>query len=182
MNTFAKAGRNVLSLFFAKKEIFSTTRYEEMGMVRVLPRKVIISKEPIDLEKEYMAHMVGSLGRENNYKIFLWNAELVLNEIILVSNEYEGKLIELMIELMAESTISTPTHIVIAEKKEWDDFSELDFNLGKSRDKAQQYSQEEVTIYSLNEKQKQIITSSVEYAKWGEDVDEEDFNKRTCRF
>src|SRR5689334_3524042 len=114
MNTFAKVGRIALEHLFLKKEIFGTTRYENMGMVTVLPRIVTISKEPINLYKEYLGHMVGTLGRERNFKIFIWSVELGLTEIMLLPDENEGQLHNLLFRFVKGNI----THVVIAEKEE----------------------------------------------------------------
>ncbi len=173
MNTYAKAGRIVLSLYFAKKEkIFSTDEFEQMGMVRVLPRKVIVAKEPIDLEKEYLAHMVQTLGREHDYKIFFYDVaqlEFPIEEIELISNEREGRLIDLMVW----GYLDTPTHIVIAEKKSWQDDCENDEDY---------YSQEEITIYSLTEEQKQFIESSIVSYIASQFESKEDFTSNHLEF
>lgn len=162
MRTFAKAGRiALLHLFEGKKVIFNTTRYEEMGIVRVLPRKVYISKEVIDLEKEYLGHMVGVLGRENNYKIFFWGVEMGLTEILLVSDENEGKLSDLLCKFVG----GTITHIVIAEKEEWDspwgDWKTRKEFAEKGVDMSQPCSMERVTIYSLTEEQKGHLANRI---------------------
>lgn len=166
MNTFAKIGRiALLRLFTNKEKIFTTTRYEEMGMVKVLLRKVSTAKEQIDLEEEYLGHMVATLGREKNYKIFFWSVELGLTEILLRSHRNEGRLLDLLCRIAG----GTFTHVVVAEKREWDDYTELDFHLGKNRDNAQKFAQEEITIYSLTKEQKADIANHIH--KFGCDPD-----------
>jgi len=162
MKTFAKTGRDALLHLFAKKEIFRSSRYEEMDIVRTYPRVITLSKKPINLEQEYLAHMIGVLGREKNHKIFLWNVEAGLNEIKLESDENEGKLID----LITLSTSNLPTHIVVAEKEEWNDSSmvpwDLKLRLAKNNtEMAQPCSVERITIYSLIEIQKQEIAQNI---------------------
>ncbi|HUC88714.1 MAG TPA: hypothetical protein VMR49_01650 [Candidatus Paceibacterota bacterium] len=174
MNTFAKAGRIALSHLFTKKELFTTTRYEEMGMVTVFPREVAMSKYPIDLEEEYLGHMVGTLGREKNYKIFFWSVEMGLTEILLVSGENEGKLSDLLCRF-AEGTI---THIVIAEKYEWDSSSRVEWELRKNKENSNAINQcviEKVSVYSMTEEQKRYITGRIHNEELDQFESEEEF-------
>lgn len=163
MKTFAKTGRDALSHLFAKREIFSSSRYEDLEMVKTYPRVVTVSKKPINLEQEYLAHMVGVLDREKNYKIFLWNVESGLKEVQLESDENEGKLIN----LITDSEYLDPTHIVIAEKEEWTDSSSFPWDVKlklaeNDVEAGQPCSVERVNIYSLNEEQKREISEKMQ--------------------
>lgn len=150
MNTFSKAGKaDLLNLFRRKKEIFTTTRYEDMGMVQVFPRIVEVSKDPVDLEREYLGCITNAYGRQNHYKIFIWAVELPLIEIILVPHENEGRLID----LINRFAVGPITHVIIAEKKEGDSGISLDSRV----DKTQSYSQEHIQIFSLIDAQKKWI-------------------------
>lgn len=159
MNTFAKAGRIALShLFRKKKEVFPTNRYEEMGMMKVLPREVFTSDEPIELEKEYLAHVVGALGREKDYKIFFWSVETGLTEILLVSSENEGKLSD----LICRFTEGPITHVIVAQKRMYDADEECyEVDDGNYNDDSFILVQEKIIIYSLTEKQKQYISNRI---------------------
>lgn len=175
MNTFAKTGRiALLHLFNKKEEIFKTTRYEEMGMVTVFPREVAMSKFPIDLEEEYLGHMVCTLGREKNYKIFFWSVEMGLTEILLVSGENEGKLSDLLCRF-AEGTI---THIVIAEKYEWDSSSRVEWELRKNKENSNAINPcviDKVMIYSLTDEQKRSIADRIHNEELDQFENAEDF-------
>ncbi|HBA36855.1 TPA: hypothetical protein DCZ15_03195 [Candidatus Falkowbacteria bacterium] len=158
MKTFAGIGRDALSHLFTKKKIFSFSVDEKQGIVRIYPRVITISKKPIDLGREYLAYMVGIANREKNHKIFLWDIELGLNEIQLTANENEGKLIDLIIRTQS----ITPTHVVIAEKEEWNDSPMFQWDVKlefakRGVELAQPCSVERITIYSLNDGQKQAI-------------------------
>ncbi len=172
-NTLAKRGKQLLMVYFSKKEIFVTTRYEEMGMINVLPRKLSISSQPIDLEKVYKGHMVATLGRENNYIIFTWSTEFGLTQIKPVADEVEGSLIDLI--SWNARLYEVPSHIIITQKKEWDDFTEIEFQLGKNRDNANRYSQEEITIYSCTAEQQQFIWNSIDSEIESRSETEQDF-------
>ena len=172
MNTFAKTGRIALLHLFNKKEkIFKITRYEEVGMVTLFPREVSMCAFSIDLEKEYLGHMVGTLGREKNYKIFFWSVEMGLTEILLVSDENEGKLSDLLCRF-AEGTI---THVVIAEKYEWDSSSGIEWHLNENPNDDHHCSIEGVVIYSLTEEQKRYITDRIHNEELDQFESAEDF-------
>ncbi|MCC6198793.1 hypothetical protein IT401_01085 [Candidatus Nomurabacteria bacterium] len=171
MNTFAKVGRIALSHLFSKKVIFGTTRYEDMGMVNVGARSVTTSSEPVILEKEYLGCVSNAYGRQNHYKIFLWSVEIGLSEIILIPNHNEGRLIDL-ISRFAEGPI---THIIIAEKKSWQDIDSVDWELGRNTDDAPWHSGEEVIIYSLTEEQKQSIANYIHNEELDQFESDEEF-------
>lgn len=144
MNTFAKVGRIALMHLFTKKEgIFVPTRYQSLGIASSFPKKVSISKEEIDLEKDYLSCIVNAYGRHNSYKIFMWSVELGLSEI-LISRDNEGKLIDL-IHHCSEGPL---THIVIAVEYR-------DHNNDSSKEG------EEIIIYSLTDEQKRIISDYI---------------------
>lgn len=118
----------------------------------------------VDLDKEYLGHMVGTMGREKNYKIFFWSVEMGLTEILLVADENEGKLSD----LLCRFTKGQITHIVIAEKYEWDGYEEIEWHLCEDRNETSHRSIEKIVIYSLTEEQKRYISDRI----YNEELDE----------
>lgn len=172
MNTFAKVGRIALSHLFTKKEkIFETTRYEEIGLTKVFPRTISTSNCLVDLDEKYLGHMVGTMGREKNYKIFFWSVEMGLTEILLVSDENEGKLSDLICRF-AKGPV---THIVIAEKYEWNDTLGMAWHLSEDIDESNHCVVEHVMIYSLTEEQKQYLANRIQNEEFDQLENEEDF-------
>lgn len=158
MKTFAETGRIALLHLFNKKEkIFETTRYEEIGLTKVFPRTISTSSCPVDLDEKYFGHMVGTMGREKNFKIFFWSVEMGLTEILLVSDENEGKLSD----LICRFTKGQITHIIIAEKYEWNDHLGMRWDLSEDIDESHHCVVEHITIYSLNEEQKQYLNNRI---------------------
>jgi len=158
MNTFAKVGRIALMHLFTKKVgVFGTTRYQELGIESIFPRKVSISKEEVNLFKEYYSCVVNAYGRHNSYKIFMWSVELGLSEI-LISRDNEGKLIDL-IHRCSEGPL---THIVIAVEYR-------DHNDDSSKEG------EEIIIYSLTDEQKRIISDYIHNKELDQFESDEEF-------
>jgi len=139
----------LLMRHFFKMDIFKKSKYEELEIVNVLSREIFISKEVILLEKEYLAHNGEDCKRENNYKIYTWGHESGLHEIKLVADKNEGKLIDLIAKHCKES----PTHIVIAQKRDW------------SKGDNDDYSQEYIAIYPCQKDQQKIISQWIQELK-----------------
>ena len=172
MKTFAETGRIALFHLFKKKEkIFETTRYEEIGLTKVFPRKITTSSCPVDFDEKYLGHRVGTMGREKNFKIFFWSVEMGLTEILLVSDENEGKLSDLICRF-AKGPV---THIVIAEKYEWNDALGMEWNLSEDIDESNHCAVEDITIYSLSEEQKQYLLNRIQNEEFEQFEGEEEF-------
>lgn len=172
MKTFAETGRIALFHLFKKKErIFETTRYEEIGLTKVFPRTISTSSCPVDLDEMYLGHMVETMGRENNFKIFFWSVEMCLTEILLVSNENEGKLSDLICRF-AKGPI---THIIIAEKYEWNDALGMAWHLSEDINESNHCVVEHIIIYSLSEKQKQYLHNRILNEEFDQFESDEEF-------
>lgn len=148
MNTFAKIGKVALAHLFSKIQIFELNWGEIEGRVKILPRQVIKSNTEIDLQKPYLQSEIDDSGKHTMRLIFSWGIEIGLSEALVQSRsivledylpfQYYG---------MHEDLVS---HVVIAEKIEWEDDS-------------QSFSQEIVTIYALTQDQQiQLVQSSEE--------------------
>jgi hypothetical protein len=164
MNTYARAGRNVLKLLFKKMNLFSEPRMDgDKILYPTIPdkREVKVSDD-LDIEKggykPYHGITKGRGKREYRCRIFTWGAVAGLIELPLQGHEKETLM---HIICQAHMRFKLPSHIIIAENVRGFTYDDRD-NVGKI---LSQTETETITIYTLDETQKIFIRDAVQFTE-----------------
>ncbi len=161
MNTFARAGRNVLKLLFRNINLFSEPRMDgDKILYPTIPdkREVKVS-DSLDIEKggykPYYGINKGRTKREHRCKIFTWGAVAGLIELPLQGHEKETLM---HIICQAHMRFKLPSHVVIAENVRVFTYDDRD-NVGAI---ISQTEAETITIYTLDDTEKILIRDAVQ--------------------